>query len=802
MSISRVAGQMLQTILERDGVDISFANANVGINTSTPSSEFEVVGNITVGNILIPNVGNVSVGNVNINNLAEPYANADAATKNYVDSSIGNISFDISDGSNTQTILSDGETITFSGTANQIDVVVGSVDTVTFSLPSTIAINSITSLASNGNLTIAANGSGNVVVNSPLVTGNITSGNIRVGNILIPSLGNIDAGNVAISNLANPSGNQDATTKYYVDQLVGNGVSNIGNLTVSNTTITTSLTDGNITLLSTGNGLAQVGGNVGFGVPVGNTLQRPVSPTTGTLRFNTTTVQLEIWDGAEWDSASGTVSTISNETFYGDGSTVDFTLGQEATSDGVIVTLNGLQQAPSTAYVVSSTTLTFTEAPQTGDVIQVRFIASTKTITAITNTGGNAVVRANDTAPTVEITGNLVPTSNVTYSLGNSTNYWNNLYLSGNTIYLGPLQLKAINSTTFAVYQSDGSTQANIDVGSIDVSGITNGTTNISIPTTNGNANISVGGTSNVLIVTSTGSNITGYVNATGNITGGNLITTGLVSSTNLTGTLTTAAQPNITSVGTLSSLSVTANVTSGNVNTAGQVVATGNITGGNIKTSGITISGTTVSGATTVSATNLTGTLTTAAQPNITSVGTLSSLSVTGNITGGNLITSGLVSTSSITKTGSNAVGNIGSSNNYFDIVFATSTSALYADLAEMYLADQMYEPGTVLSFGGLAEVTCSSNDQDTAVAGIVSTQPAYRMNSGLTGDHVVALALIGRVPCRVKGPVRPGSLLVSTNDGYARAETNPKPGTIIAKAIESFDGETGIIEVVVGRT
>jgi len=91
MAISRVAGQMLQTVLERDGVDLSFANANVGINTASPNSEFEVVGDITVGNIVISNVGNISAGNVNINNLANPTANADAATKFYVDNMAGNV---------------------------------------------------------------------------------------------------------------------------------------------------------------------------------------------------------------------------------------------------------------------------------------------------------------------------------------------------------------------------------------------------------------------------------------------------------------------------------------------------------------------------------------------------------------------------------------------------------------------------------------------------------------------------------------------------------------------------------------
>jgi hypothetical protein len=91
MAISRVAGQMLQTVLERDGVDLSFANTNVGINTANPNSEFEVVGDITVGNIVISNVGNINAGNVNIGNLAEPVANTDAATKFYVDNMAGNV---------------------------------------------------------------------------------------------------------------------------------------------------------------------------------------------------------------------------------------------------------------------------------------------------------------------------------------------------------------------------------------------------------------------------------------------------------------------------------------------------------------------------------------------------------------------------------------------------------------------------------------------------------------------------------------------------------------------------------------
>ncbi len=128
------------------------------------------------------------------------------------------------------------------------------------------------------------------------------------------------------------------------------------------------------------------------------------------------------------------------------------------------------------------------------------------------------------------------------------------------------------------------------------------------------------------------------------------------------------------------------------------------------------------------------------------------------------------------------------------------TATAAQYADLAENYLADAEYEPGTVLEFGGNCEVTIAE-DETRRVAGIVSTNPAYLMNSGLTGNHVVAVALQGRVPCKVRGKIHKGDMLVSGGSGYARPTQDPKIGTIIGKALEDFDGIEGVIEVVVGR-
>ena len=116
--------------------------------------------------------------------------------------------------------------------------------------------------------------------------------------------------------------------------------------------------------------------------------------------------------------------------------------------------------------------------------------------------------------------------------------------------------------------------------------------------------------------------------------------------------------------------------------------------------------------------------------------------------------------------------------------------------------MADSAYEPGTVVIFGGDEEITTTVISHDTRVAGVISTNPAYLMNSVWDGSgKTVALALTGRVPCLVKGNVRAGDMMVSAGDGSARAERNPKMGSVIGKALTDFTGDTGVIEVVVGR-
>ena len=130
-------------------------------------------------------------------------------------------------------------------------------------------------------------------------------------------------------------------------------------------------------------------------------------------------------------------------------------------------------------------------------------------------------------------------------------------------------------------------------------------------------------------------------------------------------------------------------------------------------------------------------------------------------------------------------------------------SFQATWADLAEWYSADKEYEPGTVLEFGGDAEVRASTKFGTTRVAGVVTTNPAYVMNQGLTGTRA-CVALQGRVPCKVVGKVQKGDLIIAGPiPGVAiSAGEVASPGTIIGKALQNYDSDhIGVIEVAVGR-
>jgi len=316
-------------------------------------------------------------------------------------------------------------------------------------------------------------------------------------------------------------------------------------------------------------------------IPVGSTAQRPGSTggtdVAGMIRYNLSNNQLEFYNGSNWINTGTSLTVIASETFDGDNSTVNFTLGAAATTASVIVSINGVLQIPTTAYTVSGTTLTFTQAPVTGDKIEVRRL--TTTVTASTLESPNGFV---------------------------------------------------------------------------------------SLTTTNSFANINAG----------------------------------------------------------------------------------------------------------TASAT------------------TRMSFNTTGN-----------VSLSANIAPSANVAYDIGDSTNWFKRIYVNSTVTGGADIAENYRADSVYNAGTVVEFGGPEEVTVSMTEASTRVAGVITTNPAHVMNGGLRAGCVASVALLGRVPVNVIGPVAKGDMLVSAGYGYARASAAPSLGSVIGKAVTAFEGEKGSVEVVVGR-
>jgi hypothetical protein len=178
----------------------------------------------------------------------------------------------------------------------------------------------------------------------------------------------------------------------------------------------------------------------------------------------------------------------------------------------------------------------------------------------------------------------------------------------------------------------------------------------------------------------------------------------------------------------------------------------------------------------------------------------------VTGNITGtgasslGTLAMGGTLTSKNILPDATTSY-DIGSSSKKYNTVYAKATSAQYADLAEIYESDAEYEVGTVVIFGGEKEITVSSMGADTRVAGVISENPAYLMNSEATGQ---AVALQGKVPCKVVGTINKGDMLVthSQHPGVARKGNDPKVGTVIGKALEEYNStEIGTINIVAGR-
>ncbi len=244
----------------------------------------------------------------------------------------------------------------------------------------------------------------------------------------------------------------------------------------------------------------------------------------------------------------------------------------------------------------------------------------------------------------------------------------------------------------------------------------------------------------------------------------------------------------------------ISANSVALGTDTTGDYVSTGATSGYGISgsTSGENASFTVTSNAT---STNASSTIVFRNGSGGFAAGAVTVTDLSGSIASFTGMTATSITVGSIVKSGTSGTGDIGQSTNLFGTMYGTAYQARYADLAEKYLPDAHYDPGTVVIFGGEKEITAALDFMDRRIAGVVSTDPAYKMNSEQDGGIYVALQ--GRVPCKVVGNIKKGDMLVASGaPGVATAEKNPALGSVIGKALQDYSGQTiGIIEVVVGR-
>ena len=666
----------------------------------------------TTANIILAN-GDITTGNATFTGNA---AAANVLTDHLLYANGAAWSFTAVAGSNTQIqynndgALGASANFTFSSSLNVLTVL-GNIVSTNANLGNSATANFYTGvLTTNAQPNITSVGT----LSSLDVTGNISSGNANLGNLAIANFfsgnGSLLTGLPAGSSLVNGNSNVIVIANSNVT-ISSNGVANVvvvtntganiagtlnatGNVTGANlitagnvfapaivqnastydTRVSLGSSTGIIAITSDGNstqfspsgqiqlsGASQIVGGTfgGSGVTLGAS-QTDIFQNRGgnvTVQVGAGGTIANTWTFAQ----NGSFTSPGNISATGNLSAANANLGNLTTSNFYAGTLTTAAQ-PNITSVGTLTALVVTGTASAGNIATAGNVTASFLVSNVST--GTAPIAVASTTRVANLNVNYANVSDFEVVTAQTTGTYYPAFVSGSST--GNYALAA--NSGFSANLANGGLTATTFIGALSGAATTAGTV-----TTNAQPNITSVGTLTALAVT-------------GNISSGNANLGNLTTSNYYTGTLTTAAQPNITSVGTLSSLDVTGTTTSGNFATAGNItasflvsnVSTGtapiavtsttrvanlNVNYANVADFGVVTAQTTgtfyptfISGSSTgnyaqsansnlsfnaatgaLSATLFTGTLTTNAQPNVTSVGTLTSLAVTGNISSGN---------------------------------------------------------------------------------------------------------------------------------------------------------------------
>jgi hypothetical protein len=540
----------------------------------------------------------------------------------------------------------------------------------------------------------------------------------------------------------------------------------------------------------------------------GSNTTAPPSPLTGQLWWDKTNTLLKVYNGTTFKtisaataSATQPVSNVTGDLWYD-------TVNQQVkvyTGTGFIVVGPAFSSSQGTSGAIPET---INDSGATPHFVTTLYVNNSRVAIVSKDSSFTPAAPINTTFPTIyngitlwnsgspvfggsatnAQTLNSLASTDFMRATANTTTTGTVSVLNNTGLFVGAANVFNVNTSA-----TDANIKSDISSGNLNIQANVGGTTYLVARALGGNGTFAIANSAtvgNALTVTGTvsGGELTtgGNVSATGNVTGGNVKTSSVL-------------------IGS-STVSATGNITGGNVLTGGIVSSTGNISSAaNVSGTYFIGNGSQLSGLS--AAVSVTKIVNGTSEANIgasggnlsITIGAVSNVVVVDTTT----VYANVVSVKSIVKTGTNAVGNIGSSSNYFERVYATASTALYADVAERFEADELLEPGTVVELGGVKEITRATTDLSENVFGVISTKPAFTMNGGAGEDDThPAVAMTGRVPVKVIGTVRKGDRLVSAGNGIARAAN---PGEITAfnvigrSLVDKTTAEEGTIEAIV---